>query len=220
MTSARATVAALAVEVGRREVLRSLGYPRARPPSPTVVEALDRLWGLAAQLVAPRGTYRVSSAEEARVTGMPDPTPLVGLGLCTIGAALEAEERTRSDGGQLLEALILDAFGSAAAEAAAEALNVLVCVEAQKRGYQLPPRVSPGYGRWEIRGQAELLRLLDAGEIGVRLTEGMMMVPRKSVSFGVRFETAAHRPTRTAHRRCAGCDLAGCAYRIANGDER
>jgi hypothetical protein len=205
---------ALTIQISRREVLRNLGYPRARDPSPQVAAA----WDEAAALVRPRGIHRVVEAAQAAATGMPRPTELVGLGICTIGPALEQAEASLGELGQVLDALILDAFGSAAAEAAADALNVLLCQEAQERGYQLPPRISPGYGRWDIRGQTELTGLLGAEAIGIRLTEGLMMVPRKSVSFAVRFERELS-PTRVAHNRCAACDLARCAFRVTDEND-
>lgn len=204
--------------VSRREVLRNLGYPRSREPSARVADALDRLWDRAGELVAARGVLRVVTGQEAAAAGMPSPTEWVGLGIGTAGPALEGAEREHSEAGQMLEALILDAYGSAAAEAAADALNLRLCRLAQAAGFQLPRRISPGYGRWAIEGQTELLRLLEAGRIGVRLTEGLMMVPRKSVSFAVRFERDLP-PGPAARRRCAACELERCAYRVDEPDE-
>jgi len=212
MTGDAETLADLTIEVSRREVLRNLGYPRARKPAAQVQEALHRLWPEAEALVRPRGALRVVSAEQATAAGMPTPTPLVGLGLGTIGPDLEAHERDLSSAGELLEALLLDAYGSAAAEATADAVNLLLCQRAQQLGFALPPRISPGYGKWAIEGQRALLPLLCAEAVGVTLTEGLMMVPRKSVSFAARFsEESGH--GGIARRRCAACDMTGCAYR-------
>jgi hypothetical protein len=202
----------LEVTVTRPEVLRCLGYPRTRAPQPHVAEVLDQLWEQAGGLVTPRGIYRVVGAVAAEDVGMPEPSEVVGLGACTVGPDLEQEEQRLTREGQMLEALILDAYGSAAAEAAADAVNAKLCAVAQGWGFQLPPRISPGYGSWPIESQPALLSLLDAGEVGISLTEGCMMVPRKSVSFGVRFERELD-PRQTGRRQCAGCDLADCAYR-------
>jgi len=214
-----ATVSDLApLSISRREVLRNLGYPRSRQPSPQVDRALERLWERAGGLITPRGIHRVVGRALALTTGLPDPSEWVGIAVCTAGAELEREEHRLGQEGQVLEALVLDAFGSAAAEAAADAVNLLLCTEAQRRGYQLPPRISPGYGRWAIQGQPDLLGLLDAGAIGIRLTEGLMMVPRKSVSFAVRFMREPQQG-RAASRRCAACTLEGCLYRVEDGPD-
>jgi hypothetical protein len=212
-----AVITEIAVTVSRREVLRYLGYPRVRPPKPQVAEVLDRLWEPAHRLITPVGTYRVVGRDAARATGMPTPTEVVGLGVCTAGPALEREERERIADGQMLEALILDAFGSAAAEAATNAVNAQLCAVAQGWGFRLAPRVSPGYGRWDIEGQPELLGLLDAGAIGVTFTEGLMMVPRKSISFGVHFEHGLS-AVEPARHGCVGCELTNCAYRYDDSD--
>ena len=217
MTTRPATTAAtvsepLEVAVTRTEVLRCLGYPRTRAPQPQVADVLEGLWEQAASLVTPRGIYRVVGQEAARDVGMPEPSEVVGLGVCTVGPDLEREEQRLTREGQMLEALILDAYGSAAAEAAADAVSTRLCAVAQGWGYQLPPRVSPGYGGWPIESQPALLSLLAAGVVGISLTEGCMMMPRKSVSFGVRFERELD-PRMAGRRRCDACDLADCAYR-------
>ena len=203
---------ALSVRVSRREVLRNLGYPRDREPAAKVTRRLDALWPRAEGLIAPRGAFRVVSREQAEATAMPRPSSQVGVGLCTIGPALEERERELSADDRMLEALLLDAFGSAAAEAAADALNALVCAEAQDLGLRVLPRFSPGYGRWDVKHQRQLLALLPTAQLDVTLTEGMMMIPRKSVSFAVRLSADAPEG-RVDRRHCARCDLDGCAFR-------
>jgi cobalamin-dependent methionine synthase I len=118
------------------------------------------------------------------------------------------------DRNRLLDALLLDAIGSAAAEAAADALNLALCEVAGARGLFAAPRVSPGYGAWDVRFQVKLLALLPAAELGVTLTTGQMMVPRKSVSFAVSFEQEA-RQGHSPGSRCERCGLERCRHRIA-----
>jgi hypothetical protein len=201
--------------VSRDEVRRALGYPRRRRPAPAVGERLDVLWPTAMGLLRARGAYRVIDAAAAATAEVPRPRgrkgpELLALGLCTIGAGLEDEAQRRSDTDQPLDALILDAFGSAAAEAAADALCEQICAAARALGRWPSRRISPGYGRWDVRRQPQLLELLPADEVGVRLSSGMMMIPRKSISFAARLEARAPRATP----RCAGCDLRSCAYRV------
>ena len=202
----------LSIDVPRAEVHRYLGYGRSRGPEGRIARQLDDLWEPALDLLAPVGAWCLASGADASDAGMPDPSAEVGVGLVTVGPALEQEADRRNDAGDLLDALLLDAIGSAAAEAAADALDRLVCTAAADRGRFTGRRISPGYGKWDVRGQRALLGLLPAGDLGVHLTEGMMMVPRKSVSFAVRL--LSERPRKGEGKlRCAGCDLAGCAYR-------
>ena len=206
------TVDHLFVRVSRQEVLRNLGYPRAHQPTERVALKLDELWPEADALIQAKGAFRVVTSQQAATAAMPHPTDQVGLGVCTIGPALEDREHQLSASDRMLEALLLDAFGSAAAESAADALNLLLCVHAQALDLKLLPRFSPGYGSWDVKHQRQLLAMLPAQRVGIRLTEGMMMIPRKSVSFAVRLSPDAE-AGRTDRRHCARCDLQGCAYR-------
>lgn len=209
-----ATVLDLHLELSPEEVTRYLGYPHGRLASVTARERLDTLWPLAIEMLSPRGAYALVGKPEAVRIGMPEPADLVGVAVCTIGAALEQESEQRAVDTALLDALVLDAIGSAAAEAAADALNLELCNVATERGLEAAPRVSPGYGSWHTSCQTSLLGLLPIERIGIRLTSGAMMVPRKSVSFVVGF-VAPGGSTGHAASRCSRCGLLRCRHRIA-----
>ena len=213
MTS-NAVVVNLDVVPEKEEARRYLGYPRDRQADARGARRLAELWAAALPLLAPRGAYVVVSRPEAETTGMPDPGDTGAVAAVTIGPALEEEISGRSARGKLLDALVLDALGSAAAEAAADALNLEICAVARSRGLEAAPRVSPGYGDWDTACQPRLLALLPTKELGIRLTPGAMMVPRKSVSFAVRFGkpggVGPHAPTQ-----CERCGLVRCRHRIA-----
>jgi hypothetical protein len=123
--------------------------------------------------------------------------------VCTIGEALEAEvARTIDD--DPAYALALDGVGSAAAEALAGQACWRFEQEAIGRGWHASLPLSPGMIGWPVQeGQTQIFALVDAGEAGVRLTEGGMMVPRKSLSLvlglGPRLEAAGS--------ACAFCTL-------------
>jgi hypothetical protein len=205
-------MADLAIRLHRPDVLRSLGYPRAAGPAAHVEKRLSELWEMAVALLSPRGSWRIIRGTQAANVGMKNPSENVGIGLVTIGAALEEEVRKRGEEDRPLDALILDAIGSVAAESAADALNSELCGEARRRGLHAAPRVSPGYGYWDLNHQAGLLALLPTEELEVHLTSGMMMVPRKSVSFALNFVMVA--PSgRDPASKCARCGLASCLYR-------
>ena len=210
-----AVVLELAVRVSRRELLRALGYPRSREPAPRIAERIEALEGHASAFVDGRGGYRLVARPTAEAAGMPEPSAEVGLGLCTIGPRLEAEAQRLGDAGDALAALILDAYGSVAAEAAADELDRALCGAAAEQGLIPARRISPGYGRWALDGQRALLLALPARELGVELSAGMMMTPRKSVSFATRLTPAAAGLGEAPRgRRCAACTLDPCPYRI------
>ena len=76
------------------------------------------------------------------------------------------------------------------------------------KGLFFTPRFSPGYGDAPLSIQPALLALLGAGRLGVHLTEGLLMVPEKSVSA---FVGITRQPEQSG--RCAGT---GCAIREEN----
>ena len=203
---------ALRAEATRQEALRYLGYPEGHPRALGAAALLDAEWDAAVALVQPRGAFALVDGEAAAAAGMPAPAARVGVGVCTIGPALEAESARRVAAGELLPALLLDAIGSAAAEAAADALNLEVCHAALAQGLRAAPRVSPGYGTWETAAQRDLLALLPIAALGIALTEGGMMVPRKSVSFAA----SLLEPGALAHEGgspCRHCGLERCRHR-------
>jgi len=130
--------------------------------------------------------------------------------LCTVGEELErrAAEISREDA---VYGLALDGVGSAGVEALANAACALFEKEASEADCQVTIPLSPGMVGWSVeQGQPQIFDLLDAGEIGVRLTESMMMVPRKSLTFVL----GIGRELITGGRTCDYCSLKEtCRYR-------
>jgi hypothetical protein len=200
--------------VAREEVCRYLGYGRGGRRSAKALERLEEVWPRALSLLHPRGAYRVVERSQATAAGMPEAGSEAGFAVCTIGPELEDASAACVARGELLDGLLLDAIGSAAAEAAADSLNFALCAVAADVGAYAAPRVSPGYGSWDVSCQRKVLALLPAAELGITLTTGQMMVPRKSVSFAVSFEESPpdrHRPGAA----CERCGLERCRHRLA-----
>ncbi|GMQ82761.1 MAG: vitamin B12 dependent-methionine synthase activation domain-containing protein [Rhodothermia bacterium] len=199
------------IQVPREEVKRYLGYPAGAIVKPRIESALDELWPIAMSLLDPKGVYRILSKEEVADSNMPDPSDVVGIAVCTIGSGLVVESADRGASGQYLVSLILDAFGSAAAEATADVFSKILCNEATKLGLFAQRRISPGYGAWDTCNQRVFLALLSTESVGISLTPGQMMRPRKSVSFAVRF---LEEPDENLSKGCAHCTMKNCEYRL------
>lgn len=194
----------LPIRVERRTVLRWLGYPPGAQPRPRIAQRLDELWDEAAELAQPSGAWRFAPHDLAAACAMPEPSARVALGVCTVGPELTAPGRSA------LDALILDAWGTAAVESAADALEAQACTHARAEDLHAGRRISPGYGAWPVAANRALLRLLPTRAVGVALSEGGMMVPSKSVSFGVRLHPEP-RPAQAT--QCAACHLTACTFR-------
>jgi 5-methyltetrahydrofolate--homocysteine methyltransferase len=135
----------------------------------------------------------------------------VALCLVTIGPRLEEELEKYKREGQLGRALVLDMYGSASAEAAAEAAHSAIEAELTEKGYYCSQRFSPGYACWDVKEQEWVLPTLEGDELGVTLTEGCMMSPRKSITFAV---TLAESPVHSRHEHsCGDCGMVDCLYK-------
>ncbi|WP_405382625.1 vitamin B12 dependent-methionine synthase activation domain-containing protein [Phascolarctobacterium sp.] len=102
----------------------------------------------------------------------------------------------------------------AAAQAVAAALIESYCDEVQAKvdtgALQQRPRFSPGYGDWDLAEQAKLFPVLNcAKQIGLTLTDGMMMAPSKSVTAIIGLSESVE----CVWNKCMTCGNVNCPYR-------
>ena len=212
-----------------REILRLQGYKRPTDtPTPEVLAILEEALCEARRLLAPRHTFRVFevagvSADSILVVGGETlrfagaerrwgAFTHVGLGILTVGEALEQRVDALLEEREFPLAFMLDAAGRVAIEEGALALTNTICNIHIAEGLRVTPRHSPGYAGWDIWDQRVLFRLLPAECIGVRINNYCVMIPGKSLSFGVGIGPAAR--VEQLHK-CQRCDLRDCAYRLA-----
>jgi hypothetical protein len=107
--------------------------------------------------------------------------------------------------------LALDAFGSAAVDQLGTEMCRRVDEKAEAEGLRTSVPLSPGLVGWPVAdGQRQIFALLDAASAGVRLTEGYMMVPKKSTSMVI----GIGREVEHAGESCDYCSMAAtCRYR-------
>jgi hypothetical protein len=103
--------------------------------------------------------------------------------LVTLGSELEQASARLFDSDPIL-ALALDGLGNAAVENIAQQVCRRVGDKAQIDRMTVSTPLSPGEPGWPVEvGQPEIHSLVDAARIGVQITAGGMMVPKKSISF-------------------------------------
>jgi hypothetical protein len=109
----------------------------------------------------------------------------VVLAVCSIGPALE-EAASKCFAEDPALALGLDAFGSAAVDLLGQAMCQIVDERAEAAGESTTVPLSPGLVGWPVaHGQRQIFALLHGALAGVRLTDGYMMVPKKSTSMAI-----------------------------------
>lgn len=222
----------LEANVDTAAVLRIQGYRGHREPKAGIREITARQAQLAQQLATPKAIYRevqILAIDEGTIRLEDDLLLHVGpriaqwwcgshslaLALCTIGGALEERVMALSKKGDHAEALILDIAGSVALASVADQVRRFICEKASKSESQVGPALNPGYREWPLTDQQLLFSLMPAENIGVRLNDQFMMIPKKSVSFcaglGV-IKTLQH------FNRCDHCGVSKCPYR--RGDKQ
>ncbi len=106
----------------------------------------------------------------------------LNIGACTIGVDLENKVQEMMNENPV-KAVALDGAGIAAIGKVSKAVEDIISKEACDLETSLGMRVQPGQEGWPIEQQRQLFSVLPGEEIGIRLTETCLMIPRKSVSF-------------------------------------
>ena len=186
------------IEVPRPMVLLRLGYRRPSQVPARTSALLDELTGQGRALLAPRAVGarcrvgRTSAGEVAigevlttssrSLAGCLEGCREAWLFAATLGPAIDAWIEELSAAGEMTRTLLADAYGSAAAIQLGLEIETLLGRRLETSGLVPGRRCAPGYGDWELSAQGPLLRHLEAGRIGMTLSEDDMMVPLKSVS--------------------------------------
>jgi hypothetical protein len=132
------------------------------------------------------------------------------VALCTIGGELErlADDMMAENP---VNGVALDGVGTAAVEALANLFCNQTASQAKVSGLQTTLPLSPGVEGWPVeQGQPQIFQLIDADRIGVSLTSGYMMVPRKSLTMVI----GSGENVRSNESPCDLCNLRDrCQYR-------
>lgn len=191
---------------------------------------VERLLGYRDGCITPRGRALVASAiaeasplVEARFAHRRVVKSLLGgsrflcaeddavVCVATIGPRLEERAGAWSRRGETGLALALEACGAVAVECAADEAERSIRDDVESAELKCSRRFSPGYAGWDVAEQRWLFDVLGATALGVRLTAGCMMRPRKSISFAVTVGTQPREMRST--NPCEECDMVTCAHR-------
>lgn len=170
-----------------KETELSEGLPQ--PPLLQIAGMEIRSWNLAANLRGCGAVYLMGAT--------------LGIGPDRLIARASVNRMSR--------AVIYQAAAAAMIEAWCDEVNKRIIKEAAKEALYCRPRFSPGYGDFSLeyqRGFAQILRLQK--EIGVSLTESMLMMPSKSVTAIIGL---SHDNEKCVLHGCEECSKAAvCAF--------
>ncbi len=106
----------------------------------------------------------------------------LNIAICTIGSALEQRVQELMAENPIM-GVALDGAGTSALRRVSQTVEDIISKKACELDFSLGMRAQPGQEGWPIEQQRLVFSILPAEEIGVRLTESCLMIPRKSVSF-------------------------------------
>lgn len=129
----------------------------------------------------------------------------------TIGEGLEAEAGKLTSDKDPLNGYLLDRIGSFAVESMAENMERKLRKDYSLKKKSVSSRFSPGYCDWPIEDQFNAAKIIDLSKVGIRLTEGCMMVPKKSITAIVAI--ADEGVFKEYVTSCDICDTKECSYR-------
>lgn len=135
----------------------------------------------------------------------------------TVGIDIENEITSLFKEGKYSLSLMLDAAATTAVEQNADLMEKAINNHVRKQGYNMKWRFSPGYGDWPIEQQKEMLHLSKGDEIGISLTESLMLEPRKSITaiigLYIMEESCTCSSINSDEHDCSQCDKLDCLAR-------
>ena len=186
-------------ELDRQEVYRYLGY-RNDPPDERVTERVEQVIEGLLPALTPKVAVREFPLTMSPAKNRPELSfagvtvrsralsrhlrgcSAVLLMALTVGPEPDREIR-RAEIDRITDAVILQAVAAAAVEQEADRLNEAWQKDYEARGFLLKPRFSPGYGDFDLAYQKDIIRILNTPKtIGLTLTEGLLMIPSKSIT--------------------------------------
>lgn len=217
------------LKVNPKETRRYAGLQRAMDFDEKMIEAACE----DARLLAnPRSIWQlydydcltgtVLSSPRFQVTGKSITKHLAGceqviLLAATVGEEIEHEVTKRFEEGTYTSSVLLDAAATTAIEQVADALERAIEPDLSRKGWAMRWRFSPGYGDWPLEQQPELIRLSHGEEIGISLSESLMLIPRKSITAIIGLFKNTKNPTSTdVPHGCASCGKKDCPSRKIN----
>ncbi|MBQ4426259.1 MAG: methionine synthase [Oscillospiraceae bacterium] len=184
-------------KIDRAETLRYLGY-RGQEIDLETLDRLDRMTALCLSTAKPKYTYerfgfeftsdgvRLLGADvilrggdlRAHLTGARE------LYLCAATLGHDCDRLSmRLEARSIADAVVFNAASVSLIEDVSNRAQAEINESAEKRGLAVGGRYSPGYGDFPLTQQRDVLRLLRAEErLGITLTDGCLMLPRKSVT--------------------------------------
>jgi len=214
------------IDIDRAQVLHNIGYGADYKPSARIMSLINEYIENAHNLIAPSYSYVIRDIKSVKgprvviegsvtfqsevIAQLLEQCEKVAVFALTIGNHLEELVAHLAESKVIVQAAVLDAIGSGAAEKVADFVQNRIGDVVRAQGFCVSRRFSPGYCDWDISQQEMVFRAMNGDSAGVRLTERYLMLPRKSISgiigIGTRSSNVEnYNPCKTCRKRdCLG----------------
>ena len=186
------------IEIDRKQVCHYMGYDADCKLSTRISALVDEYVENAHHLIDPFYSYVIRDIELVQgsviiiegtiileskgIARLLKQCHKVAVLLATIGEHLEETVAQLLQDGLMLQATVLDAIGSDAVEKVADLARDRIAEIADAQELVISQRFSPGYCDWALEQQKMIFQAVDADMVGIQLTDGYLMIPRKSIS--------------------------------------
>ena len=186
------------IDIDRAQVLHNIGYGADYKPSARIMSLINEYIENAHNLIAPSYSYVIRDIKSVKgprvviegsvtfqsevIAQLLEQCEKVAVFALTIGNHLEELVAHLAESKVIVQAAVLDAIGSGATEKVADFVQGRIVEAARAQGLCASQRFCPGYCDWNVREQKRVFQAMNGNFAGVRLTEGCLMLPRKSMS--------------------------------------
>ena len=212
-------------DINTRRVFGDIGYAANFRPSARMVSLVDDYVEHAGDLIEPLYSYVIKGIllaqgpyvvledsvvfESEVIARLLEQCEKVTVFTLTIGSHLEETAYQLAKDGLILQAAVLEAIGSGAAEKLADFVQNRISDMASALELCDSRRFSPGYCDWDVSQQKAVFQAMNGNHTGIRLTEGCLMLPRKSIS-GI---IGLGPPSVKDYNPCKTCNKQDCVGR-------
>ncbi len=186
------------INIDRQQILSHIGYGDEYEPSARITSLVNDYIENYHDLIAPSYSYTFRDIEWIKgnrisigdsiilrskvIARLLERCEIIAVFALTIGNHLEDMVTHLAENSLVLQATVLDAIGSGAAEKLASHIEDKIKRIANAGELMTSRRFSPGYCDWEVSQQKMVFDALNGDAAGIHLTESLLMMPRKSVS--------------------------------------
>ncbi len=208
------------IEIPDNQVFKLLGYNKEHQHTNRFLNIYNKEKEKARELIQTKAIFIIENIKNLPSRDIFTGAREVALCVLTIGPRLEEKVTKLAKQLKLERSVILDAIGSVATEEAAGFLNEKINNEARIRNYDYTNRYSPGYCTWVLNDQRLIFNKVPVDEINVKLTDSLMMLPRKSITFAVNFGFKEELDLNLGIRTCDSCNKNNCKFNKNQIDRR